>query len=183
MDVGDLFQLQRAFKSDRVLIATAQEEGVVLLREVLCQRFNTFVLGEHLLDTVRQRLQAMHDILLDRGIQTLQAAQLRHQHQQHGELGGEGFGRRHTDLCASVGHQRQIGFTYQRGARHVTDRQRTEVAQLFGEAQRGQGVRRLTRLGEGDHQAVAAHGGFAIAEFRGDFHVARDTGQRFKPVA
>lgn len=57
VDVGDLFQLQRAFQRDRVLIATTQEQSVVLIREIFSQRLNAFVLRQHLLDTARQRLR------------------------------------------------------------------------------------------------------------------------------
>ena len=84
MNVGDLFQLQRPFHGDRVLIAAAKEQRMVLIRETLRQLLNTLVLGEHLLDTVRQGLKAVHDIMLDRRILTFQSRQLRHQHQQHG---------------------------------------------------------------------------------------------------
>ena len=84
VNVRDLFQLQCAFQRDWVLIATSQEQRVMFVREIFCQGFNAFVLRQHLLNTVRQRLQTMHDIMFNGGIQTFQARQFRHQHQQHG---------------------------------------------------------------------------------------------------
>ena len=83
VNVRDLFQLQCAFQRDWVLIATAQEQRVMFVREIFCQRFNAFVLRQHLLNTARQRLQTMHDVMFNGGIQTFQARQFRHQHQQH----------------------------------------------------------------------------------------------------
>ena len=83
VNVRDLFQLQCTFQRDWVLIATAQEQRVMFVREIFCQRFNAFVLRQHLLNTARQRLQTMHDVMFNGGIQTFQARQFRHQHQQH----------------------------------------------------------------------------------------------------
>ncbi|GCH45832.1 hypothetical protein BvCmsJ49A_03108 [Escherichia coli] len=83
VNVRDLFQLQCTFQRDWVLIATSQEQRVMFVREIFCQRFNAFVLRQHLLNTARQRLQTMHDVMFNGGIQTFQARQFRHQHQQH----------------------------------------------------------------------------------------------------
>jgi hypothetical protein len=74
VNVGDLFQLQRPFHSDRVLIATAKEQRMSAYQRTLCQLLNTLVLGEHLLDTVRQRLQAVDDIMLNGRILTFHRA-------------------------------------------------------------------------------------------------------------
>ncbi|MNV67852.1 hypothetical protein D3C71_1606660 [compost metagenome] len=140
MDVGDLFQLQCTFHGNRILIATAEEQRVVLVGEALRQRFNAFVQRQHLFDTRRQRLQAVYDFMLNAFRHAFQSAQTRHQHQQHRQLGGEGLGRGHANFGPGLGHQRQIGFTHQRRTGHVTHRQRTEVAQFLRQAQRRQGI-------------------------------------------
>ena len=82
--------------------------------EIFRQRFNAFVLRQHLFNTARQRLQAVNDVVLNGRIFTFQTRQLRHQHQQNGQLSGKRFGRGHTDFGARFGHQRQIGLTHQR---------------------------------------------------------------------
>ena len=84
VNVRDLFQLQCAFQRNRILIATPKEQGVMFVREIFRQRLNAFVLRQHLLDTARQRLKAMHNVVFNGGIQTFQTRQFRHQHQQNG---------------------------------------------------------------------------------------------------
>ena len=56
----------------------------MFVREIFRQRLNAFVLRQHLLDTARQRLKAMHNVVFNGGIQTFQTRQFRHQHQQNG---------------------------------------------------------------------------------------------------
>ncbi len=183
VNIRDLFELQCAFQRNRILIATPQEQGVMFVREIFSQRLNAFVLRQHLLNTARQRLKAMHDVVFNGSILAFQTRQFRHQHQQNGQLSSKRFGGSHADFGTRFGHQRQIGFTYQRRARHVTNGQRAEVTQFFRQTQRRQGIGRFARLRKGDHQAVTTHRRFAIAELRGDFHITRHTRQGFKPVA
>jgi hypothetical protein len=38
VNIGDLFQLQRAFQRNRILIATAKEQRVMFVREIFSQR-------------------------------------------------------------------------------------------------------------------------------------------------
>ncbi len=95
---------------------------------------------------------------------------------------GEGFGRGHADFAAGLGQQSQVGFTHQRADADVADRQAGEEAQLLGIAQRGQGVGGFAGLRDGDEQGVRLHHHFAVAEFAGDFDLARDPGQFFEPV-
>ena len=113
VNIGDLFQLQRPFKGNGVLIATSEEQRVMFIREILSQRLNALVLREHLLNAVRQRLQAMHDIVFNRGILALKTRQFRHQHQQNGQLRSEGFSRSDADFRPGIGHHRQIGLPHQ----------------------------------------------------------------------
>ncbi len=91
VNVRDLFELQRAFQCDWVLIATTEEQGMMLVGEIFRQRFNAFVLREHLLNTARQCLQTVNDVVLNRRILAFQTSQFRHQHQQNRQLGGERF--------------------------------------------------------------------------------------------
>ena len=143
VNIGDLFQLQRPFEGDGILIAASKEQRVVFVREILSQRFDTLILRKHLLNAARQRLQAMHDLVFDSGVLAFEARQFRHQHQQNGQLRSEGFGRGDADFRSGVGHHRQIGFTHQRGTRHITNRQRAQIAQLFRQAQTGQRICRF----------------------------------------
>jgi hypothetical protein len=95
-------------------------------------------------------------------------------------LGGEGFGRGHADFATGLGQQGQIGLTHQRADADVADRQAGEEAQLL--AQRGQGVGGFAGLRDGHEQGVGLHHHLAVAEFAGDFDLARDAGQFFQPV-
>ncbi len=131
VNIRDLFQLQRAFQRDGVLIATAKEQRMVFVRETFRQSSNALVLRQHLLNTTRQRLQTVNDLLLNRRIQAFQTRQFRHQHQQNSQLGGKCLRGGHTDFGTGIGHHRQVRFTHQRGARNVTDSQRSQIAQLF----------------------------------------------------
>jgi hypothetical protein len=83
---------------------------------------------------------------------------------------------------ALVGQQGQIGFTHQRADADVADRQAGEEAQLLGIAQGREGVSGFAGLRDGHEQRVRLHHHFAITEFAGDFHLARDAGQFFEPV-
>lgn len=74
MNIGDLFQLQRPFHGDRILIAAAEEQRMVLVGEAFRQRFDLFIHRQHLLDARRQRLQAVHDLLLHAFRHAFQAA-------------------------------------------------------------------------------------------------------------
>ena len=58
VNIRDLFQLQRTFQRNRVLIAAAQEQRMVFIRESFSQSGNAFVLRQHLLNTARQRLHS-----------------------------------------------------------------------------------------------------------------------------
>ena len=95
---------------------------------------------------------------------------------------GEGFGRGHADFATGLGQQGQVGFTHQRADADVADRQAGEEAQFLGVAQRGQGVGGFTGLGNGHEQGVRLHHHLAVAEFAGDFDLARNAGQFFEPV-
>ncbi len=155
---------------------------MMLVGEIFRQRFNHLILRQHLLDTARQRLQRVNDILFNLRVRTFQTTNFRHQHQQYGELGGESFGRSHADFRASLSHERQIGFTHQRRTRHVADGQRAQIAQLFRQAQRRQRISGFTGLRQSNQQAIFTHRRFAVAKFRGDLDVARHVRQRLKPV-
>ena len=109
-------------------------------------------------------------------------AQGQRQQQQADQLSGEGFGRSHADFATGLGQQGQVGFTHQRADADVADRQAGEEAQFLGVAQRGQGVGGFAGLGDGHEQGVGLHHDLAIAEFAGDFDLARDAGQLFEPV-
>jgi hypothetical protein len=83
---------------------------------------------------------------------------------------------------SGLGQQGQVGFTHQRADADVADRQAGKEAQLLGITQCGQGIGSLTGLGNGHEQRVGLHHHLAIAEFAGDFDLARNPGQAFEPV-
>ena len=104
---------------------------MMFVRETFCQSGNAFVLRQHLLNTTRQRLQTVNDLLLNRRIKAFQTGQFRHQHQQNGQLSGKCLRGGHTDFSTGIGHHRQVGFAHQRRSWYVTDSQRSQIAQLF----------------------------------------------------
>ncbi|MNQ83516.1 hypothetical protein D3C85_985990 [compost metagenome] len=97
-------------------------------------------------------------------------------------MSGEGFGGSHTDFTTRLGQQGQVGFTHQRTDADVANGQAGEETQLFGIAQGRQGIGGFAGLGNGHKQGVGLNHHLAVTELAGNFNLARDTGQFFKPV-
>ncbi len=122
----------------------------------------------------------MNNVMCQQSINSTRTRPVRHQHQpEPSALRGKLTGREPHDLQSRfgrllVGSPAMIRLTLQIASDRVTQ---------LAETQRRQSICRFARLRKGDHQAVTTHGGFAVAEFRGDFHIARHASQRFKPVA
>ncbi|SYL11124.1 Uncharacterised protein [Klebsiella pneumoniae] len=86
---------------------------MALIREILRQLLNDFILRQHAFDTARQRMQCSHNTVLQRFTFAFQAAEVSHQHQQNSQLSSECLGGGHTDFSPGFGHHSKIRFTHQ----------------------------------------------------------------------
>ncbi len=183
VDVRDFLEFQRAFHRHRVLRATAEEQGVVFVGKQFGDFFYGAVHGQGFAQAGWQAAQFFDQSGFDAfGEGAANLAQGQGQQQQAHKLGGEGFGGRHADFATGLGQQGQVGLAHQGADADVADGQATEEAQLFGVAQCGQGVGGFAGLGDGHKQGVWLHHHLAVAEFAGDFDLARNAGQFFQPV-
>ena len=104
------------------------------------------------------------------------------QHQQRGQLRGEGLGGRHADLGAGAREHDEFGFADQGALGDVADGERGQVAGLLREAQRRQRVGRLAGLGNGDEQGIARDDGVPVAVFARHLDAAGDLDDLFDHV-
>src|SRR3569623_1348601 len=183
VDVGDLFQFERAFHGDGILRTPAEEQGVVLVGEILGELLDLAVERERLLDPARNGDELFHEIGFGRGREVMTATEHDHQHEQRYQLGSEGLGGRDADFGPGARHEREVGRAYQRTLGHVADGERSAEAAQLRFLQRGERVGGLARLGNRHHQRIAAHHRPAITEFARDLDAARYARERFEPVA
>ena len=110
MDVADFLQLQRPFQRDRIMVASPQEQPVLLLAEF------AGVLGDlcallqhdlHLIGNVAERLDQFLCLML---AGQLPPTQEQRQHRQHRALAGERLGGSHTNLRTRMQIDAGIGF-------------------------------------------------------------------------
>ena len=110
MDVADLLQLQRAFHGQREHRATAEEQYVRGLGDVIGDRLQVVFHAHGLGDQPRGLEQGLDQFGLLRGVDDPAL----HpggdgEGQQGGDLGGERLGRGHADLGAGVGRPEGLG--------------------------------------------------------------------------
>ena len=183
VDVGDLLELQRAFLRHRIVQAAAQEQRVLLAREVLRPADQLRLQREHRLQRDRQMAQRLQvgGLLLIAQL-ALDLRQRQRQQEQPGELGRERLGRGDADLDARAGDIGQLALAHHGAGRHVADGERVRHAQALRVAQRGQRVGGLARLADRHHQRPGVRHRFAVAVFARDLDLGRDLGDGFEPV-
>ena len=183
VDIADFLQLQRAFQRDRVMQATAEEQGVFLAGEFLAPGDHLRLQRQHRLHRQRQMAQGlqMPSLLLfiemSAGLRQGQG-----QHEQPDQLGGEGLGRGNADLGAGAGDVSQLAFAHHRAGGHIADRQGVLHALRARMLERGQRVGGFAALADRDDQGARIRHAVAIAVFTGDLDAGRYPGNRFKPV-
>src|SRR3569623_2433624 len=183
VDVGDLFQFERAFHGDGILRTPAEEQGVVLVGEILGELLDLAVERERLLDPARNGDELFHEIGFGRGREVMTATEHDHQHEQRYQLSSEGLGGRDADFGPGARHEREGGRAYQRTLGHVADGERSAEAAQLRFLQRGERVGGLAGLGNRHHQRIAPHHRPTITEFARDLDAARYARERFEPVA
>jgi hypothetical protein len=129
--------------------------------------------GERHLHLAGQGFQLLHQRLLLVAVHAVAAGERQGEQAQGDELGGECLGGGHADLGAGAGHDGHVGFAHQRAFRHVAHAQAAEITHLLRGAQRGEGVGRLARLGDGDEKRIGRNNHLAVAELAGHLHAAR----------
>ncbi|MNJ33041.1 hypothetical protein D3C77_277200 [compost metagenome] len=172
VDVADFLQLQRTFHGQGEHRAAAQEQDVARLGQVQGQGVDAGVHLQRLGDQAGRLEQGLDQFGLLGGVD----AAARHarrdgQRQQGGDLGGEGLGRGDSDLGARMGRPQDLGLARHGRGVDVDHGGRPQPLRL-APGQAGQGVGGLARLADGDGQRPLGHGRAAVAELRGDFHVA-----------
>ena len=164
MQIRDFLELQRALHAERIVQIPADEEHVLLLRQPFGGRADILRMGEHLLHLSRQGLQPPYHsavCLIIHGAQHI--AEIQPQQVQHRHLGAVRFRGGHGDLRSGPGVEHVVALPGDGRAHHVHDGQHPGTA-LFGLAQGGHGVQRLTGLADDDDQIALAHQGVAVPE-------------------
>ena len=183
MDVGNFFQLQRAFQRNRVFHPAPKEQCVMLLRKCFTGGFNQLIKASEFFHQSGQLVQRLHQLGFSLAAQAVGLGQGNTEQLQRHQLSGECLGGGNANFRAGLGHQMQFRLAYQRAVGHIANGHGREVAKLLGLAQRGQRIRGFARLGDGDEQGTRTHRGLAVANLTGHFHGAGHTGPVFDPVA
>ncbi len=101
VDIGNFFQLQRAFKCDGIGRAAAEVKHVACLRNLLGHGLDFVVMTQQLRHAGRGFAQGVGQLLFTlRTDSTARAGKGDGQACQRGQLRGEGFGRCHADFGA-----------------------------------------------------------------------------------
>ena len=130
VDIGNLFQLQCAFKGDWEVDTATKKSALVFLANFLRPSGDLWLKVENVLNAARQLTQFFNVFTrLFIGNQTTLFAQGNGQAEQDNQLGRECFGRGNADFCAGACVQYQFAFTRQGGFHHVTNRQAVFVSQ------------------------------------------------------
>ena len=107
--------------------------------------------------------------------------QIQGKEEERRQLADKGLGGGHADLRAGMGVDRAVGLSGHGRTDHVADGD-DFCSHLLGDADAGQGVGGLPRLGDGDGQHPLVDEQMPVAEFRGDIHLDRDMRIFFDPV-
>jgi hypothetical protein len=92
VDVADFLQLQGAFQRNGIVIPAAEEQPVLALAEVARDVADLLVLLQHQLDLLRNRAQAVDQLLVLALAHEPPPADVQGEHRQRHALAGEGFG-------------------------------------------------------------------------------------------
>jgi hypothetical protein len=152
VDVGDFLELERTFHRHRVLRATAEEQGVVLVGEQL----GDFLDGASMARASPRRVGRRRSSSTSSASTPASSVPRTWPRARVSSISDTSWVVKAlveaTPISGRPGQQGQVGLTHQRADAHVADRQAAEEAQLLGVAQRGQGVGGFAGLRDGDEQ-------------------------------
>lgn len=181
--VGNFLDLQSTLKGSRELgTTTKQQKGLLVLERLGAELLNRLVLGEDILDLLRDLGEALHDLLatLLLGCAVLTKGECEHNHGN--ELGGVGLGGGNTDFGTGVDVDTAVGEQGDGGADDVDDTDSQGTA-LQAVAESHERVSSLTRLGNEDAGVVTEDRCLSIEEVGCQFNGDGDLGQLFKHTA
>ena len=182
MDVGDLFELESTFHSDRIVISATEIDEVLGIGKSLRKIRNAFVLTEHAFDLIRHLSQFAHDLQIVLFIQgALFFADTESEHGEGNDLCGEGFGGSDAYLGSDMRITAAVRDTWDRSADDVTDRE-DKRAFGFRELDSCEGVGCLTGLRNSDDHIVFVDDRFAVTELRRVLHFDRYLRELFDSV-
>ena len=176
VDVADLLELEGTLESPRETVPAADEHETAGVHVPAGDVRHACRQVQRARRRVRERSQRETHLELGRGIHA--AAGLGDggsEHHQGRHLGHEGLRGRHRDLRAGLEEHDRIGLARDRGADGVGHRD-DRTAPLAGQARRGDRVRGLAGLGDGDHERVRIEGRRRVAELRTHRDPRRDPG-------
>ena len=182
MDIADFLHLQAAFQADRVIQPPADEEDVMRVGHLGGEPLQPFLFLQDPRDLVRNLGQLrQHAPGLFPGDLAPYAGQVDGQHIRGNQLGAVGLGGGHGDFRARQRIEHMVRFPGDRRTDYVHDGQR-DRAPLLRDPQSCQAVRRLPGLGNDDYKRFPTHGDIPVAEFGGQFHPDRNSGQIFDHI-
>ena len=181
--VGELLELERALQRERIVDAAAQEQEVLVARELAGQLRDRVLHLEGLLHEagqLEQALDVLASVLREQGA----AAPAQPEAEEvAGDQGrGEGLGGGDPDLGPRVSVEGAGGLAGERGADHVGDAHDGGPLGPRG-LDRPEGVGGLARLGYGHDQGLGPHHRVPVAELGADVDLAGDAGQTLQHEA
>ncbi len=183
VDVGDFFQLQRAFESDGEMDAAAEIKKVAGGGEARGQMLALSRAGaQDLFDLGGDFAQLFDESDGALGIDAAaELAQLERQQEECGELRGEGLGGGNADFRAGVGIDGAVSLARHHGVNHVADGH-SLGAEGDHLALRGEGVGGFAGLGDEQAERVAVGDGVAIAVLAGIIDIDGQAGEALDHV-
>jgi hypothetical protein len=182
VDVGDFFELERAFEGDGEVDAAAEVEKVAGVEKLLASSSHCW---EHVrsissilagMRPVLRRAQGFGGVSWPRSL-----GQIEGEEEERGDLGGEGFGGGDADFGAGVGVDGAGGVAGDHGSDDVAD------GDGFGAegdhfALGGEGVGGFAGLGDEQAEGVGVGDGRAVAVFAGVVDFDGDAGEALDHV-
>ena len=177
MDIRNLLQLQRALQCNGIVQAASQKERVLAAAILTRKNLNLVNILQHLVNLLRNKGQAMHQLLRPFCCQSAaQTAYINRQHQHRQKLRCISLRRSNSNLRSCIGINNLVCLTRNRAAHHVRHSQRA-CAQALRLAQCCQRIARFAALADNNRQAVAVNQRITIAELARDIHLNRHTRQ------
>ena len=155
---------------------------MVSIDESLRDPSNRVALLERHRQEIRQLGQPFDHMTHQRRIsEASRKAELEREERDRHELSRERLRRGDADFDAGPGVDHAVGFSRQRAAHNVADRDRPRAVVLCL-AEGGEGIGGFAGLGDRDGEHPAVDDGLAIAKFRGDVDLDRQPCKRFDQV-
>ena len=172
--IAHLFEFETAFDRGGVVRAPPDEIDALLLAQSARPHFDLLRTGERILAKSGEGHK--------RGsAPALQSGERGGNGIERGKLRAKALGRGDRRFPARVRQKYEIGKGGQRGIGHIGERQHLS-APLLCKRRRGEGIRRLPALTDGNNERPLRHDGIAVTVFARDIHFDGHAGERLDGI-